>query len=65
MDFKYDDVGELVSNESDDFPSSQVDRNLYKAALIVRNVRQSIFEELGYTCSAGLSTYNFDSINDQ
>ncbi len=47
------DVGELIANQYNDFPSTQTDFKLFKAAEIVSQIRGCIFEELGYTCSAG------------
>ena len=47
------DVGELIANQYNDFPSTQTDFKLFKAAEIVSQIRKCIFEELGYTCSAG------------
>ena len=42
--------------ESIDFICNSCDPRFARATQIVSNIRKAIFEELGYTCSAGIST---------
>lgn len=37
------------------FPSDEEERRLYHAAQLVSTIRRTVFDELGYTCSAGIS----------